>query len=46
MQHTAVAKSTDYFRLDTAGKLDPKKRSALGQFLTPLDIARFMVVAF
>ena len=46
MQHTAVAKSTDYFRLDTAGKLDPKKRSALGQFLTPLDIARFMSSLF
>ncbi len=46
MAQTALAQSTDYYRLDAASKLDPKKRSALGQFMTPIPIARFMASLF
>lgn len=46
MAQTALAQSTDYYRLDAASRLDPKKRSALGQFMTPIPIARFMASLF
>ncbi|NOZ37273.1 MAG: N-6 DNA methylase [Gammaproteobacteria bacterium] len=46
MAQTVLAESTDYYRLDAAGKLDPKRRSALGQFMTPIPIARFMASLF
>jgi len=46
MVQAALAQSTDYYRLDAASKLDPKKRSALGQFMTPVSIARFMASLF
>ena len=32
----------DFFRFDAGRKLDPARKSALGQFLTPLPVARLM----
>lgn len=46
MIHRALVESTDYYRLDAAQKLDPDRRSALGQFMTPAPIARFMASMF
>ncbi|MFQ5744330.1 MAG: BsuBI/PstI family type II restriction endonuclease [Acidobacteriota bacterium] len=36
----------DFFRIDASRRLDPKKRSELGQFLTPPSIAEFMASMF
>ncbi|MBN8724348.1 MAG: Eco57I restriction-modification methylase domain-containing protein [Acidobacteria bacterium] len=36
----------EIFRLDAARKLNPKRRSELGQFFTPLTIARLMASMF
>ena len=38
--------SVDFFRLDANRKLDPERRSALGQFMTPLATARLMASMF
>lgn len=38
--------SVDELRLQVSRNLDPKRRSALGQFMTPLPIARFMANLF
>lgn len=36
----------EFFRLDATRKLDPKRRSELGQFFTPLALARLMASMF
>ena len=36
----------DFYRVDVSQRIDAKKRGALGQFLTPLSIARFMASLF
>lgn len=40
------ADCTENFRIDANRKLEPEKRSALGQFMTPISIARFMASLF
>jgi len=46
MGHALLAESTDFYRIDANRKLDPKNRSALGQFMTPAPVARFMASLF
>lgn len=46
MSHTDIAERTDFYRLGAKHKLDPKNRSAMGQFMTPVPIARFMACLF
>ncbi len=36
----------DFFRLDANRKLDPERRSELGQFMTPPATARLMASMF
>ncbi|MDI1345071.1 MAG: Eco57I restriction-modification methylase domain-containing protein [Pseudolabrys sp.] len=43
---SSLAKSIDTTRLDASGKLDPDRRVALGQFMTPSEIAHFMASLF
>ena len=43
---SSLAKSIDTIRLDTSSQLDPNRRAALGQFMTPSVIARFMASLF
>lgn len=43
---TPVVEQADLFRLEATKKLDPKRRSELGQFLTPGALARFMAAIF
>src|ERR1700730_16249301 len=38
--------SVDFFRLDANRKLDPERRSDLGQFMTPPATARLMASMF
>lgn len=42
----AFAEIADFYRIDASLKLDPKKRSGLGQYMTPVSIGRFMVSLF
>src|SRR6185437_5210425 len=44
-QHMLVD-SVDFFRLDASRKLDPGRRSYLGQFLTPAPTAKLMASMF
>jgi hypothetical protein len=37
---------TDFFRLDVSRRLDPKRRSEMGQFFTPAPTARLMASMF
>ena len=46
MIQTAFAETTEFYRIDAGLKLDPKKRSALGQYMTPAPIGRFMASLF
>lgn len=46
MRNAALAETANFYRLDANRKLDPKSRSALGQFMTPAPIARFMASLF
>ena len=46
MSQPAFADTSEFYRLDAALKLDPGKRSDLGQFMTPTPIARFMASLF
>ena len=41
-----LIESVDFFRLDANRKLDPERRSALGQFMTPAATARLMASMF
>jgi len=42
----AFAETADFYRLDASLKLDPKRRSGLGQYMTPAPIGRFMASLF
>lgn len=46
MNQLAFAETIEFYRIDAGLKLDPKKRSALGQFMTPAPIGRFMASLF
>lgn len=46
MSQAAFTDTTELSRTDVALKLDPKKRSELGQYMTPTPIARFMAGLF
>lgn len=46
MARIAFAETAEYYRVDAGLKLDPKKRSALGQYMTPAPIGRFMASLF
>jgi len=41
-----LVEQVDFFRLDAGRKLDPKRRSDLGQFMTPPATARLMAAMF
>ena len=43
---SAFAEIADFYRIDASLKLDPKKRSGLGQYMTPVSIGRFMASLF
>ena len=40
------AETADFYRIAASLKLDPKRRSDLGQYLTPVPIGRFMASLF
>lgn len=42
----AIAETADFYRLDASSRLDPKRRSELGQYMTPAPIGRFMAGLF
>lgn len=46
MIQPAFADTSEFYRLDAALKLDPRRRSDLGQYMTPAPIARFMASLF
>jgi len=47
MPHTAaIAETADFYRADTSSRLDPKRRSALGQYMTAVPLARFLASLF
>ena len=46
MNQLAFAETAEFYRVDADLKLDPKKRSALGQYMTPAPIGRFMASLF
>ena len=46
MSLTAFAETADYYRIDASQKLDAKRRSTLGQYMTPVPTGRFMVSLF
>lgn len=46
MNQAAISETTEFYRLDAALKLNPKRRSSLGQYMTPAPICRFMASLF
>jgi len=46
MNQATFAERSEFYRLDAALKLDPRRRSDLGQYMTPAPIARFMTSLF
>jgi len=46
MRDVALAESVDFFRIDASLKLDGKRRAALGQYMTPVPVSRFMASLF
>lgn len=42
----AFAETAEFYRVDASLKLDPQKRSVLGQYMTPAPIGRFMASLF
>ncbi len=46
MTGVELAETTDFVRVAASLKLDSKRRAALGQYLTPLPIGRFMASLF
>ena len=46
MTDVALADAADFYRIDASVKLDPKRRVALGQYMTPIQISRFMASLF
>ena len=41
-----ITETTEFYRIDASAKLNPKRRSALGQFMTPATISRYMANLF
>ena len=46
MTDTAFAETVDFYRVDTSLKLDTERRTALGQYMTPAPIGRFLASLF
>ena len=46
MSAIALAEAVDFYRIDASLKLDPGRRAALGQYMTPVPISRFMASLF
>lgn len=46
MNQLAFADTSEFYRVDAARKLDPHRRTDLGQYMTPAPIARFMASLF
>lgn len=46
VNQAAFAETTEFYRTDAALRLDPRRRSVLGQYMTPTPIARFMASLF
>jgi adenine-specific DNA-methyltransferase len=46
MSESAFANTSESYRVDAMRKLDPRRRSDLGQYMTPAPIARFMASLF
>ena len=46
MKAIALAEAVDFYRIDASLKLDPDRRAALGQYMTPVPISRFMASLF
>ena len=46
MNQVAFAETAEFYRVDASLKLNPKKRSVLGQYMTPVPISRFMASLF
>ncbi len=46
MHQTTLADTAEFSRVNASLKLDPKRRSGLGQYLTPAPIGRFMASLF
>lgn len=46
MSQPAFADTSEFYRVDAVLKLDPRRRSDLGQYMTPAPIARFMASLF
>lgn len=46
MNQMTFAETADFYRADTSTRLDPKRRAALGQFMTSTPIARFLASLF
>ena len=46
MSQAAFAETAEFYRVDASLKLDPKRRSVLGQYMTPAPIGRFMASLF
>ncbi len=46
MKDGALAEAVDFYRIDASSKLDAKRRAALGQYMTPVPISRFMASLF
>ena len=42
----AIADTADFYRAEISSRLNPKRRSALGQFMTAAPIARFLASLF
>lgn len=45
-QTTAIVETADFYRADTSSRLDPKRRAALGQYMTAVPLARFLASLF
>lgn len=46
LSQPAFADTSEFYRVDAVLKLDPRRRSDLGQYMTPAPIARFMASLF
>ena len=46
MTDTALGETVDFYRVDASLKLDTERRAALGQYMTPAPIGRFMASLF
>lgn len=46
MKRESFAEAAEACRAEAASRLDPKKRAALGQYMTPMPIGRFMAGLF